>query len=660
MRGLIILFLSFLAPLLLQAEPKVISLYDEEKSVLLTEDIYYFEDKDREKSIEDIIKLFPGDFKPVESVIPNFGPTQSAIWIAFRLRNNTSENIYLEAGNPLLNHLDMFMVKNNTLVSEKHYGNYLKFSKRDLTTNTIVMDPEITAGEDGLIFLKLVSDQPIETPLKAGTIKSLFSDILQNRLVENIYFGFVILMILYNLIMSVSIRDSNYFYYSMYATGMLIMIGHVKGYTFQLLWPDLPSLNQYFPIIFLMGVLMSFIFTFKFLKSRVFSPILYRASYIFYFFATISIVLNIIGYNFISTVVEIFIGSVAIIYSMLLGISAYKNGKKTARFYIVAWGFMQIGALTSIFYYLNLVPYNTFTANCLLWGSGLELLFLSIALSDKINYYKKSREISQKMMIRQLEEKQRLKDTMNQKLEQKVEERTKELKEKNRQVDILVYKASHDIKGPLRSISMLTKIGLKDLAKYPEVIPYLEHINITTTRLSQIVTDLLNLAKIKETKLQPERTDPAEIIQDILHGFQNLPEFKKMHIEINIGKGLTVMADKKLLYSIMQNFIENGIKYSDLKKSDPYLKISIALIEDKLYLKLEDNGLGIAKEHQAKIFDMFYKVDAKSFGTGLGLYLVKEAIEKMNGKIECLSEPGVGTTFSVAIPVSIDAEYILS
>ncbi|HSZ72774.1 MAG TPA: HAMP domain-containing sensor histidine kinase, partial [Cytophagaceae bacterium] len=106
-------------------------------------------------------------------------------------------------------------------------------------------------------------------------------------------------------------------------------------------------------------------------------------------------------------------------------------------------------------------------------------------------------------------------------------------------------------------------------------------------------------------------------------------------------------SDKKLMHSIIQNLIENPIKYLDTKKSINTLDIRISVTKKLTELIFTDNGLGISKEHQKHIFDMFFKAHENANGTGLGLYIVKTTVEKLKGVIQLDSEPGKGSTFIV-------------
>lgn len=221
-----------------------------------------------------------------------------------------------------------------------------------------------------------------------------------------------------------------------------------------------------------------------------------------------------------------------------------------------------------------------------------------------------------------------------------------ELKESNEQLEVFVYKASHDIKGPLRSIIGLTKIGKEDV-KDPVALNYFEHILQSTKKLDTLLLDLLEVTKVKQATVTPEEVSFAEFVKDALSSFSHLPGYDQMKFNVSIQENGKFQSDKKLLYSVIQNLIENPIKYRDPNKKDNLLDIIIKADEKSASMKFVDNGLGIPEELQSKVFDMFFKIDDKSNGTGLGLYIVKTTVEKLRAKIRLESSYGKGTTFFV-------------
>jgi len=222
------------------------------------------------------------------------------------------------------------------------------------------------------------------------------------------------------------------------------------------------------------------------------------------------------------------------------------------------------------------------------------------------------------------------------------------IEEQNAKLDAFVYKASHDIKGPLKSVIGLTKTGSK-LVTDPVSLEFFDHILKSTTKLDNLVGDLLKLTKAQQAQLQKSEVQVLQIIQDGLASFENLESFKDLKIEVDVEPKLIHSTDEQLLYSIVQNFIENGIKYRDVSKPVANLFIRARKREERLELEFEDNGMGIDPIHHPKIFDMFYKINPDSEGTGLGLHIVKVNVEKLGGKVNLESAPGKGTTFTILI-----------
>lgn len=224
-----------------------------------------------------------------------------------------------------------------------------------------------------------------------------------------------------------------------------------------------------------------------------------------------------------------------------------------------------------------------------------------------------------------------------------------QMEDHNQQLELFVYKASHDIKGPLRSIMGLTQIGLNDVQD-TTAVEYFQHIYKCTRRLDNLLMDLLKLTKVKQAEVEKQEVDLPVMLQEIIQSFSNIKHFDLVKTEVDIQEGLRLVSDEKLLYSVLQNFTENGIKYCDPYKEQPYLHIQVEQNAEGTTFTFKDNGLGIPAEQLPKIFDMFYKVDPSSDGTGLGLHIVKLTIEKLRGKLRVRSKVRVGSMFILTFP----------
>lgn len=245
----------------------------------------------------------------------------------------------------------------------------------------------------------------------------------------------------------------------------------------------------------------------------------------------------------------------------------------------------------------------------------------------------------------------RLIKNKNSQLEKIVGERTQELQIANEQLETFVYRASHDIKGPLKSIIGLTTLGKKDIQDSNAQI-YFDHILGSTQKLDDLLSDLIQSIRIRNSPVNavPIRFDA--LIAEIQKSFELFPGYEAMQFTISLNDNGSFSSDYKLLHSIIQNLFENAIKYRDLRKKEHRLDIEIKVDDKGAQLLFKDNGLGIAEESQKNIFDMFYKANEQASGSGLGLYLVKNSIEQLGGKIELSSSPGLGSIFTLFFPHS--------
>lgn len=239
--------------------------------------------------------------------------------------------------------------------------------------------------------------------------------------------------------------------------------------------------------------------------------------------------------------------------------------------------------------------------------------------------------------------------SMQQELTRSLQElnlRKAQIEDHNNQLEHFVYKASHDIKGPLRSIIGLTQIGLADV-KDAAAQEYFTHIHTSTKRLDKLLADLLLLTKARQAEVEKQEIMLPEMVDEIIQSFKNVQYFDRVKINVTIQEGLFFESDEKMLYSVIQNFVENGIKYCDPSKNEPFLNISVRQEPGKTTFLFEDNGLGIDKDHLSKVFDMFFKIDAGSEGTGLGLHIVKISVQKLGGSLNVKSSKGKGSLFTI-------------
>lgn len=233
------------------------------------------------------------------------------------------------------------------------------------------------------------------------------------------------------------------------------------------------------------------------------------------------------------------------------------------------------------------------------------------------------------------------------------------LEEKIKELDTFIYRSSHDLKGPLASLQGLLNVAKSEI-KDANSLQYLSLIERSVLHLDTILMDLLNITKITQGNLNIVDINLKEIITNIINSFENLPEYKNMECNIELNDCPILKSDKSLINNIFQNLIINAIKYRDKNKPTSIINIKSYCISDELIVKIEDNGEGIPESLQRSVFDMFFRGNTKSTGTGLGLYIVKNAIEKVGGRIYLESEEQKGSTFTMYLPIQYNLEQPIS
>ncbi|MFM9839684.1 MAG: PAS domain S-box protein [Cyclobacteriaceae bacterium] len=229
--------------------------------------------------------------------------------------------------------------------------------------------------------------------------------------------------------------------------------------------------------------------------------------------------------------------------------------------------------------------------------------------------------------------------------QKKVEE---ELKVRNIELDNFVYKVSHDLRAPLSSV-----LGLVNLAKLEgnddSLAEYIKLIGQKVQQLDHFITDVLSHSKNLKLDVKIEKIDLKKLIDQTYTDLNYLKGADQIKKEIQIEGG-DFYSDPWRIGEILRNLISNSIKYRDFSRTDPEIKININVGEDRVIIFFTDNGIGIGQTNLSKIFEMFYRASLQSDGSGLGLYIVKNAVEKLGGILKVTSDVGKGTTFELKLP----------
>jgi PAS domain S-box-containing protein len=223
-----------------------------------------------------------------------------------------------------------------------------------------------------------------------------------------------------------------------------------------------------------------------------------------------------------------------------------------------------------------------------------------------------------------------------------------ELKIRNTELDNFVYKVSHDLRAPLSSI-----LGLVNLSKLPgntdNPLDYIEIIGQKVAALDHFISDVLSHSKNLKMEVSIMQVNLQTIIDQTFTDLGYLEGARDIRKNIKI-EGIEFYSDHWRISEIFRNLISNAIKYRQLSNSDSEVSIKIHIDHLRADISFADNGIGITEENLNRIFEMFYRATEQSDGSGIGLYIVKNAVEKLGGQITVASKPDRGTRFNIILP----------
>ena len=207
-----------------------------------------YEDKTNNLSFEEVISK---EFTPSKSPVPNLGISKSNFWIKIHITNKTeNEHLILELSLAIIDNVDFYYYTNDNQIISIKTGDAYPFDKREYKDPYYLFDLNIPTGETKTYYLNVRSNEALQLPLKVGTIITVYDQIKNRDFLSGIYFGIMLVMILYNLFIYFSVRDKSYLYYVVYIICILLTQTSLQGYTFQYLWPN-SSLITKFSLIFL-------------------------------------------------------------------------------------------------------------------------------------------------------------------------------------------------------------------------------------------------------------------------------------------------------------------------------------------------------------------------------------------------------------------------
>lgn len=574
----------------------------------------------------------PGDFFTNRN-------TDSFYWIRLGLTatGKPSEWI-LEQFNYRISDLTLFEASGDGSFKETSVGDDREFNKRIFLHKNLIFPLSFKGGEKKKLHLRFFSNNETPFQLMLRSSASFTSYAVGEYFLLGFFYGIIIVFALYNFITYLSIREKVYLWYVFYVISFGIFFMVLDGTCYQYLWPNFPAMNEYgYSTFFTLAVIAFIRYSQLFLDMKENFPDMSR---ILNYYIGFRIIFYLAGF-FLPQIRELnYLEIFPFLIIFTLAVVKVIRKDKPAVLFLASITVLFSAFVVHTQREQGIIPSTVGTFYFIYLAPLFDVVMLSFALSERIREIRTDKITTVRI---------------TQELELKVAERTEALvlqnaviQDKVRDLDSFVYKVSHDIKGPLKSI-----IGLAQMAKVDKSEPidtYLDFIIRTSNRLDSVVTDLLSIAKLKSSRLNISSINFKILCEEIIESFSGHPDFGKIRFSLHVDQSVNLYTERMLLGSVIQNVLENAINYRHSRRSS-FVDIKTSVTADDLQVTISDNGIGIPKEYQEKIFEMFFRAEenASHKSTGLGLYMVKMALEKLEGTISVSSVPGEGTSFTISV-----------
>ncbi len=584
----------------------------------------YFEDKEGTLSLEEVQKQ---DFLVHDDNVMGFGFTSSVYWIKFStsLQDKSSlEQWWLNVSYPLLNKLDLYICdENDKLLELKKSGKARPFKDREVKDRNFLFQINSAAKQN--LYLRVQTQSSMQIPLSIQSTQNLFETSQMALILSGIYYGLFILIFIYNFISFVYTRSRKYFLYLLFISSFALWQLSLDGLGIQFFWSEWNwMIDQGGGVMMGVLTLSIILFSREFLQTKFHAPRIDIALKVGVFIMSwVSLMATFRPYSEIIP----FTASGAVVLPPLLlavGIIAYKQKFYPARFYIMGWSFFLLGSGVFALNKFAVIEGYAFLSYAQQVGSVLEMIFLSWALAD---FQKQSeREYLNKI------------NGLNSLLQEKVNESLLQIRhndqvmiEKSRLAAMgeMIEQIAHQWRQPLQTLSLLNQdYFFKTMLKTNEDGYEKTHdrINEQLQYMSQTIDDFRNFSHANKEK-------EVFNLSDVIESSLNLSEgsLKYSNIKTNIiNKGeQLIFGMRHEMMQVCMNLIKNVHDIVVEKKMDSaWINFTIEDKEDNYHISVEDNAGGIPMDKIANVFDPYFSTKTALGGSGIGLYMSKEIIQK--------------------------------
>jgi signal transduction histidine kinase/class 3 adenylate cyclase/ActR/RegA family two-component response regulator len=565
----------------------------------------------------------------------SFGFTDDAVWLRFTVRADYSaqREWFVEIDHPLHDRVELYSPIAGGGWQRDLSGDMVGDAVKAVKLRTIAFPLTIPPQSTTTFYLRIVSGNSIVVPV---VLVEKLRYLTRSAAVEfsfGLFYGGLLIMVLFNLVLYVALRDSSYLLYSAGVLSTTLFQATLSGHAMHYLWPHNAELSNPVSLYALIATIsIGLWFSTRFLETRRHMPFWHWTMVGLAVTAFALLPLDAVKGYTTAISVGAALSVVSGVVGLLAGIFSLRTGVHSARFYVLARSGFCIGAVLTAGRQLGMFPDMFLTEHAMRIGSFLETVLLAFALSDRYNRLRAEKEAAQKKVAEEL----RRLDTFK---------------------DEILANTSHELRTPLHGIIGLSE-SMLDGAAGPLSAAAQSNLSMMASsgqRLARLVDDILDFSRLKthELRLDPKPVDLHVAVDVVVTLIRPLLGDRPIQLINDVDDSVpAVFADEARLQQILNNLIGNAVKFTDQGE----VRIAAALDDGFVRIDVTDTGIGIPTAALDRIFESFEQVEGAATrergGTGLGLSVTRQLVELQGGRITVQSQIGRGSTFSFTLPVS--------
>jgi signal transduction histidine kinase/CheY-like chemotaxis protein len=620
------------------------------RALPLGQSMYVFEDVRGDASIDDIASpAVQGSFRLHDKPVLNAGYSRSVFWLRLDLEYRPEQaqgdrNWLLELAYPPLDHLELYLPdEDGSFALAQRTGDALPFDSRQIRQNNYLFELNLEPGQAKRVYLRLESQGSIQAPLTLWAPNAYLEQQPGRIYVLGIIYGVLLVMLVYNLFIFVSVRDTSYLYYILYIASFGLYQVSVNGAGIEYFWPDSPWwANAATPFLIGAAALFGCQFARSFLHTAEHSPWVDRLLLLLMVCGVVVMLLALSVSYATALRLATYLALLFTVVIFAAGILAWLRGMRVARYFIFAWSAFLAGGIVNTLMVLGYLPNVFLTMYASQIGSALEVGLLSLALADRINAMKEER-------TRILQEAGRKLEALNQ-----------ELADSNRFKDEFLATVTHELRTPMNGV-----IGSLELMQTVKMDVELEQYQKTAAAsardMMRMVNDILALTELQAGKLYPrhEAFSLRGLFDGLRAHYAPRAEDKGLRFTLELEDSLPdiLEGDAAKLAQALGYLLDNAIKFTNEggvtlqvgRTGNPGNNLPLSVV-------VSDTGIGFAQS-EGDLYQRFHQLDGsmtrKYGGLGIGLAICRQLVDLLGGSLSHESQPGVGSRFRLNVPLTL-------